>query len=141
MSREFKLEIDDSINEVFDEVPGSSFLALRRLRWNESSPFKLDIRKWYTNNEGEEIAGKGISFMTEDGPDNLIQALLKHGYGDTQKTIDGIKDRDDFVSIAMKAVAEVDTKFAESFAIPVDEPGSGSFYDPKEFFSGKGKDE
>ena len=120
MSREFKLEIDDSINEVFDEVPGSSFLALRRLRWNESSPFKLDIRKWYTNNEGEEIAGKGISFMTEDGPDNLIQALLKHGYGDTQKTIDGIKDRDDFVSIAMKAVAEVDPKFAESFAIPVD---------------------
>lgn len=140
MPREFKLEIDDSVNEVFDEVPGSAFLALRKLRWNEQSKFKLDIRKWYTNSEGEEIAGKGVSFMTEDGPDNLIQALLKHGYGDTQKTIDGIKDREDFPTIAMKALAEVDPTFASSFNIPEEDSGSGTFYDPKEFFTSERKD-
>ena len=75
------LEIDDSVNEVFDEAPGSnSFLALRRLRWSEKGNFKLDIRKWYTNSEGEEVAGKGVSFLTDDGPNNLINALMKHGY-------------------------------------------------------------
>ena len=39
MPREVKLEIDNSIEEVIDEVPGSSFIALRKLRWSESSPF------------------------------------------------------------------------------------------------------
>ena len=33
---EFNLEIDHSIDEVFDEGVGSSFLALRRIRWNEN---------------------------------------------------------------------------------------------------------
>ena len=62
MSKELKLELDQSVDEVIDEVPGSSFIALRKLRWSENSPFKLDIRKWYTNSNGEEVAGKGISY-------------------------------------------------------------------------------
>lgn len=97
MSKELQLELDPSIDEVIDEIPGSSFIALRKLRWNPTSSFKLDIRKWYTSNTGEEIAGKGVSFMTDQGPDNLIQALLSHGYGDTRKTLDGIKERPDFL--------------------------------------------
>ena len=134
MTKEFKLELDPSIDEVFDEVPGNSFLALRRLRWTETGNFRLDIRKWYTNNQGEEIAGKGVSFMTEEGPDNLIAALLKHGYGDTEKTIDAIKDRDDFVSIATAAIMEKNPDFNGSFFMVKDPEGSGGFYDPKEFF-------
>ena len=103
-NREFKLEIDSSIDEVIDEVPGSSFIALRKLRWSENSSFKLDIRKWYTNSEGEEIAGKGVSFMTDEGPDNLIEVLLKHNYGDTRKTLNGIKDREDFLFVQIGTV-------------------------------------
>lgn len=134
MTKEFKLELDPSIDEVFDEVPGNSFLALRRLRWTETGNFRLDIRKWYTNNQGEEIAGKGVSFMTEEGPDNLIAALLKHGYGDTEKTIDAIKDREDFISIATAAIMEKNPDFDGSFFMVKDPEGSGDFYDPKEFF-------
>lgn len=128
---EFHLEIDDSINEVFDEGQGNSFLAMRKLRWNESGTFKLDLRKWITNAEGEEIAGKGFSFITEEGPANLVNCLLKHGYGDTRKTLEGIQDREDFVPEAMKILAKkgaisndlIPEEYVENDVV---------FYDPKE---------
>lgn len=130
MAREFKLEIDPSIDEVIDEVPGSSFIALRKLRWSENSPFKLDIRKWYTNNEGEEIAGKGVGFMTEEGPDNLIEALLKHGYGDTRKTLYGIKDREDFLPAVKEIITEQGVNLDDIKVESLDSI-SNNFYDPK----------
>ena len=129
MPKEFNLEIDESVNEVIDEVPGNRFIALRKLRWSPESPFKLDIRNWYTNAEGEEIAGKGVSFMTPEGPDNLIEALLKHGYGDTRKTLNGIKDREDFAIAVKEAIIENGIDL-DSVEIP-DIESVGSFYDPK----------
>jgi hypothetical protein len=132
MPRELQLEIDPSIDEVIDEVPGSSFIALRKLRWSPTSSFKLDIRRWYTNNTGEEIAGKGISFMTEQGPDNLIQALLKHGYGDTRKTLDGIKERPDFLENVKDVLDEMHSDLG---GLIVERTPSTDieelFYDPK----------
>lgn len=130
MPREFNLEIDNSVNVVFDEVPGNSFLALRKLRWSPNSSFKLDIRKWYTNSSGEEIAGKGVSFMTAEGPENLIQALLENGYGDTRKTLNGIKDRDDF-AVAVKEVIMENNINLDSIDISIDQLESASYYDPK----------
>ena len=132
MARErgnIQLELEGTIDEVFDELPGSnSFLALRKLRWSPNSDYKLDIRKWFTNSNGEEIAGKGVSFMTEEGPDNLIQALLKNGYGDTRKTIEGIKDRDDFIPVLSEMIKNDEI---HEFKIPEGDEGT-SFYDPKE---------
>lgn len=130
MPREFNLELDPSIDEVIDEVPGSSFIALRKLRWSENSSFKLDIRKWYTNSDGEEVAGKGVSFMTDDGPDNLIEALLKHNYGDTRKTLNGIKDREDFLPAVKEIIIEKDIDL-DSIEIPTIDSISEKFYDPK----------
>lgn len=130
MPKEFKLEFDPSIDEVIDEIPGSSFIALRKLRWSENSPFKLDIRKWYTNSEGNEIAGKGVSFMTEEGPDNLIEALLKHNYGDTRKTLNGIKDREDFLPAVKEIINEKGIDL-DSIEIPSIDSLSENFYDPK----------
>lgn len=132
MPKELQLELDPSIDEVIDEVPGSSFIALRKLRWSPTSSFKLDIRRWYTNNTGEEIAGKGISFMTEQGPDNLIQALLKHGYGDTRKTLDGIRERPDFLENVKDVLDEMHSDLGgliveRTPSTPIEE----LFYDPK----------
>ena len=131
------LEIDDSVNEVFDEAPGSnSFLALRRLRWSETGNFKLDIRKWYTNSEGEEVAGKGVSFLTEDGPNNLINALMKHGYGDTRGIIDSISTRDDFLPNVKRVLNKMEVSSLDDI-----ETGEGSleelYFDPKNIFSGE----
>lgn len=131
MPKEFNLEIDNSVDEVFDEASGNSFLALRKLRWSENAKFKLDIRKWYVNSDGEEIAGKGVSFITEEGPENLIQAMLKHGYGDTRKTLRGISDREDF-SVAVKEILQEKNIDLDKVEIPDIESLETSFYDPKE---------
>ena len=96
-NREFNLEIDPSLDVVFDEGSGNSFLAMRKLRWDENSNFKIDLRKWFTNSDGEEIAGKGFSFITEDGPNNLVNCLIDNGFGDTRDIIEKVSTRDDFV--------------------------------------------
>ena len=129
-TKELKLELDESINEVIDEVPGSAFIALRKLRWTPSAPFKLDIRKWYTNSEGEEIAGKGVAFMTEEGPDNLISALIHHGYGDTRKTLNQLKDRDDFIP-AIAEIIKRDNIDIDSVDISESISENEEYYDPK----------
>ncbi len=137
MPRELKLEIDPSIDEVIDEVPGNSFIALRKLRWSENGQFKLDLRRWYTTSAGEEVAGKGVSFMTDEGPSNLIQSLLSNGYGDTRKTLDGIKDRDDFLENVKDILDEKKSDLGE---LIIDKRPTlddvESFYDPKEAIFG-----
>lgn len=131
---EFNLEIDPEIDEVFDEGVGNSFLAMRRLRWNENSQYKLDLRKWITNANGEEIAGKGFSFITEEGPANLINCLLKHGYGDTRKTLEGIQDREDFVPEVMEILNKKGIIPEESMTY-TQNTENGEFYNPNDFFS------
>lgn len=132
---EFNLEIDHSVDEVFDEGVGSSFLALRKIRWNENSPYKLDIRKWFTNSDGSEVAGKGVSFITENGPNGLVKALLKNNYGDTRDVLDSIKTRDDFL-YNVKTVLDEMGENSDLIAIkPSGEDSETTFFDPKELMA------
>lgn len=133
VTSELKLEQDPSVNEIIDESSGNSFIALRKLRWNNHSEFKLDIRKWYTSSTGEEVAGKGVSFMTDDGPSNLIQALLNLGYGDTIKTLRGVKDRDDFLISLAYVLSRPDINKVMEY-MDGKEDTAESYYDPKNIF-------
>ena len=130
MAREIELELDPSVNKIFDETTGNSFLALRKLRWNSNSDFRLDIRKWFTDSNGNEVAGKGVSFMTPEGPSNLVKALLEIGVADTRSTLEGIKDRDDFL-VNVKEVLEENGMDLDSVVIPEKDNSSASYYDPK----------
>lgn len=121
---EFNVEIDPTMDEIFDEGVGNSFLALRRLRWNENSPFKIDIRKWFTNSDGEEIAGKGVAFITEEGPGELIKALIKHDFGDTKEILEQLSQREDFNDSLSKL--GVDTRIIGTAS------SDDFYYDPKE---------
>lgn len=132
MSKNFNLEIDESINVIVDELPGNGgFLALRKLRWNNNSPFKLDIRRWFVNSDGEEIAGKGVSFITEEGPGNLVHALLTNGFCDTMRTLDSIKDRDDFLP-CVKEILEQNHYDLNSVKRNSLDELDYNFYDPKD---------
>lgn len=91
----FEYKIDEDFDHVFDEK-GNTFLALRKVQWGGKGDFKLDIRKWYTNSDGEEVVGKGVSFLTEDGPHELVKTLVDNGYGKTNEVLQGIYHRDDF---------------------------------------------
>lgn len=113
-------------DHVIDEK-GSVFLALRRIQWGISqdeqedpAKVKLDIRKYYSKPDGSERLSKGVSFLTEDGPSELVHVLLEEGYGDTQKCLEVLKDRDNF-------------KEAVTFAFDMEEKGDNSeFFDPRQ---------
>lgn len=124
--------LEDGINEVFDENNKSNaFLALREIRWNENSSYKLDIRKWFTSTTGEEIPGKGVSFMSEEGPHTLTEALLKHGYGKTQNVLESIKDRDDFLPYVKETLDSLGSDLSCRITVEKAEDDE-VFYDPKE---------
>ena len=135
-NREFNLEIDPSLDVVFDEGSGNSFLAMRKLRWDENSNFKIDLRKWFTNSDGEEIAGKGFSFITEDGPNNLVNCLIDNGFGDTRDIIEKVSTRDDFVDALVTSAAALDALGLDELKDKVKKAAESSeaesFYDPKE---------
>ena len=79
---------DGSINRIIEER-GNYFTAVRMVRWKPEADFKLDIRK-YSSTEDGDTPLKGISFMTEEGPTELISALLEEGYGSTNEVANSI---------------------------------------------------
>ena len=79
-NKEFNYETDENKESYIIEEKGNSYTQLAYERWNEDSDFKLALRKFYSSAKGE-TAGKGVTFMTEEGPSDLINALLKEGYG------------------------------------------------------------
>lgn len=98
---EFKASIR-GMNRIIEEK-GSSFIRLAQMAWGvsddeECDPEKIrvDIRKYHTNSDGKEIMGKGVSFMTQDGPNELVHCLLEEGYGETEKSLKILKKRKDF---------------------------------------------
>lgn len=72
----------DGINEIISER-GDIFLALREVRWSESKPFKLDLRHYKSDEEGDKTL-KGVSF-TDDDADEIVDVLIKNGYGDNDQ--------------------------------------------------------
>lgn len=96
-NKEFNYETDENKESYIIEEKGNSYTQLAYERWNEDSQFRLALRKFYSSAKGE-TAGKGVTFMTEEGPSELINALLKEGYGnpdDIAKVC--IEDRPDII--------------------------------------------
>lgn len=78
---------ENPLENVFDNKD-NSYLAIRTVSWNKQQP-KLEIRRWYMDDENNESPSKGITFSTEEGPHQLTHLLLKLGYGD-DNVIDSI---------------------------------------------------
>ena len=58
----FKYAIDKDFDHTIDEK-GNTFIALRKIAWGDSENYKLDLRKYYTTEDGERM-NKGVSFLT-----------------------------------------------------------------------------
>ena len=120
----FEYKIDESFDHIIDEKEGSNtFLALRKISWNGKDP-KLDFRKWFIDKDGNEVMGKGVSFINEErGTNELINVLLQNDYGKTKDVLNSIKDRGDFqhsLDIALGRVKDDE------------EEDSTVYYDPRE---------
>lgn len=115
-------------DRIIDEK-GSAFIALRRIAWGvpqdaeveDESKIKVDIRKYYNTPDGERM-NKGVSFLTEEGPNELAHVLLEEGFGDTGKCIKILKDRDDI-------------KEAITFAYDLEPTEDTKFYDPRDLLN------
>lgn len=127
------------INRVVDEK-GNSFIALRELSWGDNETVKLDIRKYYTGNDGKETLAKGVSFLTDDGPGELVKALIEEGYGDTREIFESLATRDEF---AQNCIWGLNTTLSgealEQFRSNPEEyiksnagENDGEFYDPRD---------
>ena len=125
MEKEITYTIHDGFDHIVDES-NNSFIALRKLSWGDSANVKLDIRKWYSGKDGVEKVGKGVSFLTDEGPHELTRALVENGYGYTKEILNAIKDRPDF-NTALSSLGK-DT----AIDIEIDDEDVTEYYDPKE---------
>lgn len=115
--------IDPDLDVIVDEKPGNAFIALRKVSWGDNETGRIEIRKWFVNSEGDEIPGKGATFMTEQGPGKLAVALIDNGFGETGELLEALSKRDDF-NDEIEYLANPSTKKSETY------------YDPKEFIGG-----
>lgn len=110
------------LDMIFDEK-GSTFLAMRKVAWfnkdkggePSEEKAKLDMRKWTANDNGNDIPLKGFSFLTEEGPHSLTEALVDNGYGKTPKLLTSLKKREDFEESVKHMYDEEDESGTEYF--------------------------
>ena len=121
----FDKKIDYSIVDDFDHTideSGNQFIALRKIRWGDRDKVNLDIRKYWMQADGE-VLGKGVSFLTDDGPHELTDVLVREGYGRTKNILRSLKEREDFQK-SLNVVLGKESEFYD------EEVGEEEIYDP-----------
>lgn len=85
----------------FDEK-GNQCGVIRKVQWvkngeePDESKAKIEIRKMIIKPDGSEAPGKGYTFMTPDGPNELTENLVKIGFGNTKELLRTMRFRKDF---------------------------------------------
>lgn len=115
----------DGINELIDER-NNSILALREVSWNGREPH-LELRKWIVDEAGDKPM-KGVSFLTDDGPHNLVDTMTKLGYGNTENILTNIKNRKDFEESLVKVIGKKKVSKAKEETIEISED---DYFDPE----------
>lgn len=107
----FEYTVNPELDRIVEEK-GNTYISFRKITWGpeiDEEKEKLDIRKYYTNADGEEVVGKGVSFLTDEGPHELTKILLEEGYGHSDDIAEAIKNRDDYNDI-LEAITNNDNK-------------------------------
>jgi hypothetical protein len=127
---EFKYAIVDNIDYTLEEQ-GNQFTALRKIRWGDSDKEYLEMRRWRNTPDGGEQAAKGCTFMTDEGPANLINALIELGYGNTKEVLGKLSDRTDFRKSLNSLLGKDDELYDDNVGTLEDD-----YYDPKSLIGG-----
>ena len=89
------------INRVVEEK-GNQFIRFAQIAWAgedeeiEPDKIKYDLRRYFADADGVEKMGKGVTFLSDNGPTELTHILVEEGFGKTSKILDSIRTRDDF---------------------------------------------
>lgn len=127
-----------NIDDIFDER-GNRFLALRKIAWinNDVDPkdYKdyedkaaLELRTWTVDEQGNETPLKGMKFLTDNGPNELVKTLVHEGFGNTKDILKELRVRDDFKN-AVETINESD-----------EEAGDGAYFDMRSLLIDEKKD-
>lgn len=131
MAKDFNMQIIDDFDFILEEK-GNSFTALRKLKWSENSTVRLDIRRYIINSEGDEVTGKGVGFLTEDGPDELVKVLVENDYGVTSEILSAIEGRDEFIVSLKRVLSDEKLEELNNVTIEEEEEDEEVYYDPRE---------
>lgn len=97
-----KFKICDDVDYVIEEK-ANEFSAFRKVTWSEDeAKARFEIRRWRNTPTGEEIPAKGFTFLTEEGPSELLYTMLEHGIGDPKKIIRILRERGDVSEETLK---------------------------------------
>ncbi len=119
---------DPDFDYTIDEK-GNTFIALRKIDWGNKGDYKLDLRKYYASETGETMS-KGVSFLTEEGPDELTKVLIETGYGNDEELANAIiENRPELLG---KICSEMNKRGITANDIEYEEE---EFYDPEELIA------
>lgn len=134
MARDFVYSVDPDFDYTIDEK-GNTFIALRKVDWGNKGEYKLDLRKYYASESGETMS-KGVSFLTEDGPNELTKVLIETGYGDDTEIADAIiQSRIGVLARINKAINENEKILNQINSIDLNINDEEEFYDPEELMA------
>lgn len=120
----FKYKIEDEIDYVFEEQ-GNQFNALRKVKWGDNGEARLELRRWRNAPDGSEVPAKGMTFLTEEGPHELVNTMTANGYGHTIDILKNLSTRADFKKCLNSVVGE-DSEFYDKNVGKVED----EFFDP-----------
>ena len=125
--KDFSYKVDPDFDYTVDEK-GNSYIALRKIEWNGRGEYKLDLRKYISTEKGEQM-GKGVSFLTDEGPHELVRVLMENGYGKSDEIAEVlVYERLDILKQAIK-------KMDKSLDIPdTDDDTEEKLYDTRRLF-------
>lgn len=125
----YQYEIVDGVDCIFEEV-GNQFNAFRKVKWGENGNPHLELRRWRVQPDGTEQAAKGMTFLSDNGPSDLAELLVKLGYGETKELLRQLNKRSDFDK-ALKSINDGnDNKSEES------SESEEKYFDPKDIING-----
>lgn len=131
---DFVYTVDSDFDYTIDEK-GNAFIALRKIDWGNKGEYKLDLRKYYASDTGETMR-KGVSFLTEDGPNELTKVLLETGYGDDEEIANTIlQNRKGIVARIARELNDPEKSYDLNIELENILEDEGTFYDPEELIA------
>lgn len=98
-STDFSYEIDPNFDFTIDEK-GNKYIALRKIKWGSSDEYKLDLRNYVSNEDGERML-KGCTFISEETGHELANVLVREGYGHADDIVNDIVENRRDIYLAM----------------------------------------
>ena len=126
-----------TVNPDFDytiDEKGNTFIALRQIDWGNKGEYKLDLRKYYASEDGETMS-KGLSFLTEDGPNELTRVLIETGYGDDEEIANTIIESRPYILAHINTELQNNPDLVNSLGDTRFFTKKENYYDPEELMA------